>query len=112
MSRCHSINYFRPAAGRKMPAKAFAPPRRQKEISTMPHHVEQAQPSCNSRYNYLISEFRCAVLRARLEASDLEAIELALKAGLITAEQALELAADCGALRWIQPTDIPAGAAA
>jgi hypothetical protein len=65
----------------------------------------------NSRYEYLIQEFRCAVLRARLEAADLEAIGLALKAGLVDAEQALELALDCGCLRWIQPTDLPAGAA-
>jgi hypothetical protein len=66
----------------------------------------------STRYEYLIQEFRCAVLRARLEAADLEAIGLALKAGLVDAEQALELAADCNCLRWIQPTDIPAEAAA
>jgi hypothetical protein len=67
--------------------------------------------SGNSRYEYLIQEFRCAVLRARLEAADLEAIGLALKAGLVDAEQALDLAADCNCLRWIQPT-VPAEAAA
>jgi hypothetical protein len=66
----------------------------------------------NSRYDYLIQEFRCAVLRARLEAADLEAIGLALSAGLITPEQALENAADCGCLRWVQPANIIAGAAA
>ena len=66
----------------------------------------------NSRYDYLIQEFRCAVLRARLEAADLEAIGLALSAGLITAEQALENAADCGCLHWVQPANITAGAAA
>jgi hypothetical protein len=65
----------------------------------------------STRYEYLIQEFRCAVLRARLEAADLEAIGLALKAGLVDAEQALELAADCNCLRWIQPTDTPAEAA-
>jgi hypothetical protein len=65
----------------------------------------------STRYEYLIQEFRCAVLRARLEAADLEAIGLALKAGLVDAEQALELALDCGCLHWIQPTDLPAGAA-
>jgi hypothetical protein len=66
----------------------------------------------STRYEYLIQEFRCAVLRARLEAADLEAIGLALKAGLVDAEQALELAADCNCLRWIQPTDSMQGAAA
>ena len=58
----------------------------------------------NPRYEYLIQEFRCGVLRARLEAADLEAIGLALKAGLITAEQALEIADGCGALRYLQPS--------
>jgi len=53
------------------------------------------------RFDYLVQEFRCAALRAQLEAADLEAIGLALKAGLITAEQALENAADCNCLRWI-----------
>jgi hypothetical protein len=71
-------------------------------------NVEQRACGRNSRYDYLIQEFRCAVLRARLEAADLEAIGLALKAGLITAEQALENAADCGCLRWIQPTEAAA----
>jgi len=61
------------------------------------------QPHSRRRYDYLIQEFRCAVLRARLEAADLEAIGLALNAGLITAEQALANAADCNCLRWIQP---------
>jgi hypothetical protein len=35
-----------------------------------------------------------------------------LKAGLVTAEQALELAADCDCLRWIQPADLPAAESA
>ena len=61
----------------------------------------------NPRYEYLIQEFRCAVLRARLEAADLEAIGLALKVGLITAEQALEIADDYGALRYVQPSSPP-----
>ena len=68
-------------------------------------NLEQRADVRNRRYEYLI-------LRARLEASDLEAIGLALKAGLVTAEQALELAADCGCLRWIAPPDHVEGAAA
>jgi hypothetical protein len=74
--------------------------------------LEQSPPGCNSRCAYLIQEFRCAVLRARLEVADLEAIGIALKAGLVTAEQALDLASDCGCLRWIQPTDNRAESAA
>jgi hypothetical protein len=71
-------------------------------------NVEQRATVRNSRYDYLIQEFRCAVLRARLEAADLEAIGLALKGGLITAEQALENAADSNCLHWIQPTEVAA----
>jgi hypothetical protein len=74
-------------------------------------NLEQRTSVRNSRYEYLIQEFRCASLRARLEANDLNAIGLALKSGLITAEQALENAADCNCLHWIQPTDIPGGVA-
>jgi hypothetical protein len=65
----------------------------------------------NPRYAYLLQEFRCAALRARLEAADLEAIGLALKAGLITAEQALEIADDCGALGYLDPSSPPNEAA-
>jgi hypothetical protein len=85
--------------------------RRQRGIVTM-LNLEQRADVRNRRYEYLIQEFTCAVLRARLEATDLEAIGLALKAGFVTAEQALELAADCGCLRWIAPPNHVEGAAA
>jgi hypothetical protein len=62
----------------------------------------------NPRYQYLIQEFRAGARRAMLEAEDLKAIGLALSAGLINAEQALELAADCDALRYVLPTAPPA----
>jgi hypothetical protein len=75
-------------------------------------NLEQRADVRNRRYKYLIQEFTCAVLRARLEANDLEAIGLALKAGIVTAEQALELAADSGCLRWIAPPNHVEGAAA
>jgi hypothetical protein len=74
-------------------------------------NLEQRADVRNRRYEYLIQEFKCAVLRAQVEASDLEAIGLALKAGLVTPEQALELAAECGSLRWIAPGSGPSGAA-
>ena len=38
---------------------------------------------------YLLAEFRCAALRAKLAADDLVAISIALKGGLITNAQAL-----------------------
>ena len=54
-----------------------------------------------SRVEYLLAELRCAVLRARLWAADIEAVGLALKGGLITPDQAVELLADCEALHLV-----------
>ena len=51
--------------------------------------------------NYLLAELRCASLRLRLEQSDIEAIALALKGGLITPDQAIVLLDDCNALRLV-----------
>jgi len=53
------------------------------------------------RRNYLLAELRCAVLRARLWAADIEAIGMALNAGLVTPDQAVELLADCDALHLL-----------
>jgi hypothetical protein len=53
---------------------------------------------------YLLAEIRCAVLRARIAADDLVAIGLALRGGLITSAQALDLIDDCDALRFVVPT--------
>ena len=53
------------------------------------------------RRNYLLAELRCAVLRARLWAADIEAVGLALKGGLITPDQAVEILADCNCLHLI-----------
>jgi hypothetical protein len=39
--------------------------------------------------NYLLAEMRCASLRTRILQADIEAIGLALKGGLISADQAL-----------------------
>ena len=50
---------------------------------------------------YLLAELRCAALRARLLQADVEAVGLALKGGLISPDQALELLADVDALRII-----------
>jgi hypothetical protein len=56
-----------------------------------------------SRIEYLLAELRCASLRARLQAGDIDAIGLALKGGLIEPEQALELLQDCDCLQLIEP---------
>ena len=54
-----------------------------------------------NRIEYLLAELRCASLRARLHAGDIDAVGLALKAGLIEPEQALELLQDCDCLALI-----------
>jgi len=54
-----------------------------------------------NRVDYLLAEFRCAVLRARLWQADIEAVGIALKGGLIHPEQALELLRDCDALHLV-----------
>jgi len=54
-----------------------------------------------SRVDYLLAELRCAVLRARLWESDITAVALALKNGLVTPEQALALLHECEALHLL-----------
>jgi hypothetical protein len=57
----------------------------------------------SDRIDYLLQELRCASLRARLAASDIDAVGLALKGGLVTPDQALELLSDCHALVYVEP---------
>jgi hypothetical protein len=58
-----------------------------------------------SRVDYLLAELRCAVLRARLWESDITAVALALKGGLISPDEALENLHDCGALHLVAPNN-------
>jgi hypothetical protein len=57
--------------------------------------------AAHDRREYLLAELRCASLRARLWQHDIEAIGLALKGGLVTPEQAVEMLADCDALHLV-----------
>jgi hypothetical protein len=57
-----------------------------------------------NRAQYVLAELRCAALRARLAAYDIDAIGVALRGGLIDADVALEWLFDCGALAYLQPT--------
>ena len=54
-----------------------------------------------TRVDYLLAELRCASLRARLMQADIEAVGMALKAGLVEPEQALELLHDCDCLHLV-----------
>jgi hypothetical protein len=60
--------------------------------------VSSNQPN---RTEYLLQEMRCASLRARLMAADLDAVGLALKGALVTPDQAVELLADCDVLHLV-----------
>ena len=53
------------------------------------------------RREYLLAELRAATLRARLWQADIDAVGLALKAGLISPDQAVEHLSDCGLLRLL-----------
>jgi hypothetical protein len=55
----------------------------------------------NKNVDYVLAELRAASLRARLWQVDIDAIGIALKAGWIDAEQAIEALADCGALHLV-----------
>jgi hypothetical protein len=57
-----------------------------------------------NRIEYFLAELRCAALRARLAACDIDAIGIALRSGMIDAELAFEWLLNCGALSYLQPT--------
>jgi hypothetical protein len=59
-----------------------------------------------TRRDYLIAELRCASLRARLWQADIDAVGMALKAGLVEPEQALVLLHECDCLQLISPKEI------
>ena len=59
---------------------------------------------------YVLSELRCAALRARLAACDIDSIGIALRGGMIGSRDALDALADVDALDYLEPTP-PGGAA-
>ena len=64
-------------------------------------------PNSNPRIDYLLQELRCASIRARLWAGDIDAVGLALKASLVTPEQAIGMLEDCPALQFVAPEAPP-----
>jgi hypothetical protein len=54
-----------------------------------------------TRTDYLLAELRCAALRARLWQADIEAVGCALRGGLISPEEAIELLDDCDCLHLV-----------
>jgi hypothetical protein len=53
---------------------------------------------------YVLGELRCAALRARLAAADIDTIGVALNSGMIEPQTALEWLADAGAFDYVEPT--------
>jgi hypothetical protein len=56
-----------------------------------------------NRAEYLLAELRCAALRARLAACDIDAIGIALRAGIVDPDVAFEWLHECNALSYVQP---------
>lgn len=58
---------------------------------------------------YALGELRCALMRARLAVLDIETTGIALRAGMIDPETALEWLRDAGALDYVDPAHEVAG---
>jgi hypothetical protein len=63
--------------------------------------MNNLEPVERDKREYLLAELRAAALRARLWQADIDAVGLALKAGLISPDQAVEHLSDCGLLRLL-----------
>jgi hypothetical protein len=66
-----------------------------------------SQTIARDRREYLLAELRAAALRARLWQADIDAVGLALKAGLISPGQAVEHLSDCGLLLLLGTREEP-----
>jgi hypothetical protein len=51
--------------------------------------------------DYVVAEFQCAAIRARLLATEIESVRIALRGGLIDVDSAMSWMADIGALSLI-----------
>jgi hypothetical protein len=54
-----------------------------------------------TRSEYLLAELRAALLRAKLWQADITSIGIALKAGWISPDEAVEALADCDCLQLV-----------
>ena len=55
----------------------------------------------NSRRDYILAEFRCVLIKARLAQLDIESIATALQLNIITPEQAAAIFWDSEAIRYL-----------
>jgi hypothetical protein len=63
--------------------------------------MTNVDPVARDKREYLLAELRAAALRARLLQADIDAVGLALKAGLISPDQAVEHLFDFGLLHLV-----------
>jgi hypothetical protein len=70
-------------------------------FSTAPH----AATSEKDKAGYLLAELRCAALRARLAACEVDAIGIALRSGMIDPDTAVAWLHDCGLLDYVTLPD-------
>jgi hypothetical protein len=64
-------------------------------------NTQNFETAANNRKEYVLAEFRCAMVKARLALLDLEAAALALKVGLVTPEQAVRMFWDSQAIHFL-----------
>jgi hypothetical protein len=57
--------------------------------------------SDDNRREYILAEFRCALIRARLAQCDIEAVAIALKNKIVTPEQAAAMFWDSEAVQFL-----------
>jgi len=50
-----------------------------------------AMAGCDGRREYVLAEFRCALVRAKLAQLEIETIAIALKGSFVTAEEAVAM---------------------
>lgn len=53
------------------------------------------------RRDYILAEFRCAIVQAKLAQLDIEAIAVALQHGIVTPEQAVAMFCDSDAVGFV-----------
>ena len=64
-------------------------------MTAVPNNISDA------RRDYLLAEFRCALIRVRLAQLDIEAVACALKHNVVTPEQAIALFFDSDGVRLV-----------
>ena len=105
-----SINATRPAsaAAEREPRTIDRSSSTIKISSTTP--PEPIATTRDDRTAYLLAELRCAALRARLAACEIDAIGIALRGGMIDPDTAVAWLHDCGVLDHVRPAPPHGGA--